>query len=183
MGGSSRSPRYRRRTIDGAGTKGAASTQAFSAFVIDSPWQIADLGRLLVRLGLALVALLITWYGAAHTAHVNRQFYWLVGGAAAAAVGVAGVVAWETAGLARVRFLKLELVDVLTSQYASPHPTPRSSSARVSAQGDGAVRVTASGMRLYHRVDCQLAVGKQVRVVSADQIKRAGLAACGVCGA
>jgi hypothetical protein len=175
---------FSRRAIAGAGGDGSATERAFSGFVIDAPWQVADVSRLLIRLAVSLLGFLVTWYGAAHTTHVNRQFVWLVGGSAGAAIGIAAVVAWETAGLARVRYLKLEVGASIRAGHARSTTTGTHQAARTGADAaDPASWVSAPGMRLYHRPGCQLAAGKPVRPVSRAAIDRSGLAPCGVCGA
>ena len=143
--------------------------EPFGTFVLNGPWQVADAGRLLVRLGVAVVLLLACWYGSANTTHVNRQLGWLAGGSLAVTVALSATVAWTTAGMARVRFLKLDMMATVRSR----HPQQASSLAVV----DDNVRVAAPGMRLHHRPGCQLVVGKAV-VPLADL---SGRSACGVC--
>jgi hypothetical protein len=175
---------FGRRTVAGARDEGSATDRAFGGFVIDAPWQVADVSRLLSRLGVSLLAFLFTWYGAAHTTHVNRQMWWLVGGSAGAAVGLLAVVAWETAGLARVRYLKLEIVSTIRVRNGgSASASEIRTAIRTTDPAKAALWVTAPGMRLYHRPGCQLASGKTVVPVTRAAIERAGLAPCGACGA
>jgi len=174
---------FGRRTIAGASSDRSAIGQPFAAFVIDAPWQVADVSRLLMRLAVSLIVFLVTWYGAAHTTHVNRQFVWLVVGSAGAAVGAVAVVAWETAGLARVRFLKLEVADTIQARFGGSIETELSSAATGSDPAHPPRWVSAPGMRLFHLPGCQLAVGKPVATVSRATIERKGLAPCGACGA
>lgn len=175
---------FGKRTVAGASRDGSATDSAFGDFVIDAPWQVADVSRVMVRLGVSLLALLFTWYGAAHTSHVNRQMWWLVGGSAGAAVGLLAVVAWETAGLARVRYLKLEVVSTIRIRNGgSTSATEIRTAITTSDPAKAALWVTAPGMRLYHRPGCQLALGKPVAPVGRAAIDRAGLAPCAACGA
>jgi hypothetical protein len=175
---------FGRRTIAGARDEGSATERAFGAFVVDAPWQVADVSRLLVRLAVALLAVLITWYGAAHTTHINRQFVWIVGGSAGAAIGLIAVVAWETAGLARVRYLKLELTASIQTRYAgSPSAADILAVTTAADSAPAAGWVTAPGMRLYHLPGCQLTLGKPVHAVSRAAVDRTGLKPCGACGA
>jgi hypothetical protein len=175
---------FGRRTVSGARDEGSSLDRNFGAFVMGAPWQVADVSRLLFRLALALVGFLVTWYGAAHTTHVNRQFIWLVGGSAGAAIGLIAVVAWETAGMARVRYLKLEVAAAIQARYDGSATSAASQTAmKTTGAAQASQWVTAPGMRLYHRRGCQLAVGKPVAPVNRAAIDRAGLAPCGACGA
>ncbi|HEX3705074.1 MAG TPA: hypothetical protein VHV76_00455 [Mycobacteriales bacterium] len=175
---------FGRRTISGARDEGAAMDRSFGAFAMGAPWQVADVSRLLFRVALALVAFLVTWYGAAHTTHVNRQLAWLAGGSAAAAIGLVAVVAWETAGLARVRYLKLEVASTIRVRYEGTATAAEIRNAiKTTDPAKAALWVSAPGMRLYHRPGCQLALGKPVKPVNRATIDRAGLAPCGACDA
>ena len=144
--------------------------EPFAAFGLNGPWQVSDAGRLLVRLGLAIVVLLLTWWGSASTTHVNRQLGWLAGGCLGVTVALSATVAWTTAGMARVRFLKLEMMDTVRSRQRQQVPEL--------TLMDPDVRVAAPGMRLHHRPGCQLVLGKAVLPVA----DLSGRTACGVCG-
>jgi hypothetical protein len=176
--------RFASRTVAGARGDGSATDLAFRDFVMDAPWQVADVSRLLARLTISLLALLVTWYGAAHTTHVNRQFVWIAVGAAGAAIGVVAVVAWETAGLARVRYLKLEVAAAIRAGRGGSQTAARANDvSRQNGTASTTQWVSAPGMRLYHRPGCQLVLGKISVAVSQATIDRRGLTACGVCGA
>jgi hypothetical protein len=138
------------------------------------PWARADALVVAIVLMIAVVGLVIGWFGISDTVDLNDQTRWLGFGIGALMLGGFAMVGWLLRGLIRVATLRREVLAVLDRRHpASAAPTP----VLTDRQGLG----TVVGMRRYHRADCQMLAGKDVTLAAATAHVEAGLAPCPIC--
>jgi hypothetical protein len=148
------------------------STTALDAALADSPWDVADVPKVLVRQIIGLVGLGVAWNGSSGTGKFSEQLVWTAVGAAAVSISSLGAGIWLLAGLSRMRAERQALKQDLVARAAA--------STRQIVHSD-AVRVAAPSMRHFHRPGCQLVQGKPVKPISSSAATK--LVPCGVCAA
>ena len=139
------------------------------------PWSRRDAVAVAVILLVAVIGLVVGWFGVSDTVDLDSQTGWLGVGIAALIVGGFGMVVWLLLGLRRVAMLRREVLTELDRR----HPAP----ARPAAPGltTGQNFGTVAGMRRYHAADCQLLAGKDVTFAALATHEQAGLRACPIC--
>lgn len=150
----------------------------FSFDVHPSPWRRAHhvTGAALVITG-AVVATL-SWYRLSGLETFREQAGWVVLSVLAGGLCGLGFAVWLLAGLRAVRRGQRDLLRELRGgraelkvRLAVPGP----------AGGSSSEVVTARGMAHFHRPSCRLVRTKSISVLSAADVKDAGLRPCGVC--
>jgi len=140
------------------------------------PWSRRDAVAVAVILLLAVIGLVIGWFGVSDTVDLDSQTGWLGVGIAALIVGGFGMTVWLLLGLRRVSVLRREVLTAIDRR----HPAP----ARAEARADMTDRHrfgTVTGMRRYHAANCQLLLGKDVTFAEAGAHRKAGLRPCPIC--
>jgi hypothetical protein len=147
-----------------------------------TPWRANEYRLVALALTVAVVIIGIAWYGAGGTVDWTEQLRWTALAVLGVAVACAGVGIWLGRGIRRVR---AEHRMVLLAVRARRDRLR----ALASAAGPAAGRVTRVGMTHHHAPDCLLVVGKDMRALTAEDLKEASLAdtrgrdlvPCGVC--
>jgi hypothetical protein len=158
------------------------------------PWSADHLVGVVVANGVGLVLVFVGWWESSGLGSAHQQLAWLN-------LGVVGLIIAGGANglwLARSRrVVTLARAVVLpyppgSGAWPAPSSNGRASHAvvapargrrfRASADGAGTgVLVAGSAMSFFHRADCLLMAGKEVRVAGRADHERAGRAACEVC--
>lgn len=136
----------------------------------DGLWTRADLARLGFCAVVGSAGLAFAWRGSAGEADWQDNSRWIVLGSASAALAVAGMILWLVCGRSRI-VASQRVVRAALARRTAPPLSPRRET------GEHA-RVSAAGMRRFHRPDCLLMVGKQPQPVDPHATP---LRACEVC--
>lgn len=116
--------------------------------------------------------LAIAWWGTSGSGKLETQVDWLVLAVAALLLSLASCLGWLFFGHRRIALRRAQLAAALRAKFdAVP-------------AGAGAVRtdpVAATSMTHFHRAECQLVRGKDVRPGPRATHEQAGRTPCGVC--
>jgi hypothetical protein len=145
----------------------------FGEALAGTPWKIGDVVRIVTRLLVGGFAVGVCWFGASGSVVFKTQVAWLAGSVLAVVIAASGGFAWVLAGLGTVARERRYVREQIRSLYVSE---------QVATTGPAAVAslVTGEGMKRFHRPDCDVVRGKNVRpahVTTTD----ADLKACGMC--
>lgn len=159
-----------------AGAARAAKARRVRAHDGPEPWSRRDAAAVAVILLVAVIGLVVGWFGVSDTVDLDSQTGWLGVGIGALIVGGFGMVVWLLLGLRRVAGLRREVLTELDRQH--PAPTARAAARDLTvSQKFG----TVAGMRRYHAADCQLLAGKAVTYAEPAAHEQAGLRPCPIC--
>jgi hypothetical protein len=142
------------------------------------PWGRGAWVVLLVLLAVGLIGMVIGWSGISGTADLEEQTRWLGVGIGSLIVAGIGMVAWLVAGLISLAKLRRGVLRDLAVSYPDAKTQRRDETAP--QQGVGTYGI-ATGMRRYHRADCDVLVDKDVRWLDAEALHFAGALPCGMC--
>jgi hypothetical protein len=137
------------------------------------PWAAGDVFAPAMVNGLALLGLIVTWWGAASEAHWHSGLFWLQGAIVAAVVASVANATFLLKGLRQLRERRRALVlcwPTLLERW--------SNGPRVATEG---VFVTAPRMTTYHLPSCLLMQGKPLREDGRHDFERNAYSACGMC--
>jgi len=157
----------------------SAATAAETVDFPGEPWTRSHLTGLAGAQAIAAAVLVAAWFGLSDELVFTRQIPLLDLAVVATVAGGVANVAWIVQGRSAVRrrkatFLR-QVAAALPATVAAPQRSdPRSS---LAAMGDGFV--AAARMTRYHRPDCPLLDGKDVRPVGGSEQR--DRTACGVC--
>jgi hypothetical protein len=161
------------------GALGRAATRSSRARRLPDgaqPWARRDafLPGLLTVLG--VVGLLTAWLGISDTVSLPRQSRWLGLGIGSVVLAGLGVVLWLAAGLTNLGRLRREVFAELARRAVTQaQHEPDASIEHATEWG------IANGMRHYHRADCELLDGKDVRWLDAAAVAASNTVPCGIC--
>lgn len=158
-----------------AGAARAAKARRVRTHDGPEPWSRRDAVAVAVILVLAVVGLVVGWFGVSDTVDLDSQTGWLGLGIGALIVGGFGMVVWLLLGLRRVAVLRREVLTELDRR----HPVPTRPAVRDLTAGQAFG--TVAGMRRYHVADCQLLAGKDVTFAEPAAHEQAGLRPCPIC--
>lgn len=144
--------------------------RATPAMLNDGPWRRVDRVIVLGGCVLGLLGLGICSWGGSGEIDLSVQMRWLLGGIFAVTVSSLSLAFWLFSGLRMVRLEMARLHRMIHPAYPE--------AAAISGGGF----VTVAGMVRYHRADCPLVAGKNVRVLDAATIAAESLRECGACG-
>jgi hypothetical protein len=176
-----REPRARRAQPRTDGLRGPAYVAASQrradlrvrrgALLHHGPWCKRDRTIALGGCAVGLLGLGFCSWGGSGEVDLSPQLHWLVGGILCVALSAACLAYCLLSGLRTVR---LEMARVFAAVIPNNVPA-------AVAAGSAAL-VTVTGMVRYHRPQCPLVAGKNVRELDAATIAAEGLRECGACG-
>lgn len=145
----------------------------------DEPWGRGAWVVLIVLLAVGLTGMVIGWTGISGTADLEKQTRWLGFGIGSLIVAGIGMVAWLVAGLVSIATLRRGVMRDLALRYpAAENAHASEETAQHQAVGTFGM---ATGMRRYHRADCDILVDKEVRWLDSEALHFAGALPCGMC--
>jgi hypothetical protein len=156
------------------------------------PWRTSHGVVTSIGLTLGAAGLVASWSATSRTARLSEQIGWMNLGVAAvmvigATLAMVIMAGRRAIGLRQARLAAL-LEGVLVGRLPAVEtagsveaPVPGDADAAEDTAGRPPRLVWASGMTRYHREDCQLALGKQVRAASLNAHDKAGRRPCDVC--
>lgn len=135
------------------------------------PWQQGQLAGLCLAQAVALVLVILASVASGRTGHLSTQSAWVA--VATAGLAVAGVTGagWVLSGNRRLVRRRVQL----------SRETVRTFARRESPGDNDAQPVAGANMSHYHRRDCALVRGKDVRAEPVLVHGRAGRTPCAVC--
>lgn len=154
-----------------ARSKGASGY--FAQPLADSPWRRRDLTVLAVLHALALVGIVVCWFGSSGSVDFRDQTAWTALAALCAAVAASSGAAWLLRGLATISSTRRALREQIAALYGGVAHSDRDGA----PAADGFV--TTDGMRRYHRPSCDVVRGKATRPAAAPGNE--DLLPCGMC--
>lgn len=134
---------------------------------------------LLLLLAVGLIGMIIGWAGISGTADLKKQTRWLGFGIGSLIVAGLGMVTWLVAGLVSIAKLRRGVMRDLAVRYPEAE-NARGSEETAQHQAVGTFGI-ATGMRRYHRADCDILVDKEVRWLDSESLHFAGALPCGMC--
>ncbi|MGQ0467953.1 MAG: hypothetical protein ACT4QG_21870 [Sporichthyaceae bacterium] len=143
----------------------------------EEPWGVGPLVLFAILAGLGLTGMVVGWAGISGTADLEEQARWLGLGIASLILAGFGMVAWLLAGLVSVGTLRRSVVRDLALRTAAE---PRSAEETGEQAPVGTFGI-GSGMTRYHRSECDILAGKNVRWLDSEALKFAGALPCGMC--
>ena len=139
------------------------------------PWTQDHRIALVVRNGLALTLMIAGWWMASGTTSIGAEVAWLN-------VAVLGLV---VAGIANGLWLAMGYRSIVLARNVVITPGQDLSPVRPDVRarpGEGEKSlVTADAMSRYHRADCQLVVGKELRTADRSVHEQSSRKPCEVC--
>lgn len=140
-----------------------------------APWTFGDVRRLVVATGAAAMVGVAAWFLASGTSTITAQI-------AYANLSVVGLIIagyanaiWLLRGARAVGERRQRLLEDIDGGPSLGHrPT-------ATHADNGGPLVAGEGLRFYHRPDCAMASGRDVRSADRPQHEAAGLRPCGVC--
>jgi hypothetical protein len=144
----------------------------------DEPWGRGPLVLLVVLAGLGALGMIVGWVGVSGTADLEEQARWLGVGIGSLILAGIGMVAWLVAGLVSLATLRRSVLRDLAVRYPAEVTARREETAPLQTVGTFGI---AAGMRRYHRADCDLLVGKDVRWLDAAALQGGDAIPCGMC--
>jgi hypothetical protein len=145
----------------------------FGTLVTGSPWTVADISRLLTRIGLGLAAVVIGWVVISGTTVWRTQVIWTAVATGGVAIASTGAGLWLIAGFGTVARERRAVIELLRqTRTAAP-------AAQLDLADDTVV--TAPSMTRFHRPDCPLVKGKSVSAATYAAVARRNLQPCGMC--
>lgn len=135
------------------------------------PWRPGSLVAAVVGNGIGLFLVGLAWYGASGTGYPATQVSWLAAAVMGSAVIAIVNAIWLFFGRRNVGMRYHELF----ANWASEE----SDAGAVITPLDQPV--AAPGMRWYHRPNCHLTQGKDLRTAARVEHERNGLQPCGIC--
>jgi hypothetical protein len=143
------------------------------------PWRVGDLTLTCALSTVGALAIVGAWFGCSGSLSATTEERWLAVGIIAAVVAGVGNGLWLLAGHRAVRQRSravtsrlLQLADPATDLQTLVEPAARPVSVGL---------VATSAMGHYHRGDCHLVHGKDVRHQNTAQHVKAGRRPCGMC--
>lgn len=156
------------------------------------PWKTADIVAMAVLVGLGLVLLIVSWWAISGTTEFSAHLGWLAIGVGGVVVSALGMGLWLFVGRQRIA-IRYTALAARARQYAvaaegtsleagrgGGERHQRESQHDAASLDDGRP-VANPRMSRYHRPDCLLVEGKQVKVQKRETHQRAGRRACEVC--
>lgn len=144
----------------------------------DEPWGRGPLALLVVLAGLGVLGMIVGWVGISGTADLEEQTRWLGVGIGSLILAGVGMVAWLVAGLVSLATLRRSVLRDLAVAYPAEVTARRDETAPLQAVGTFGI---AAGMRRYHRADCDILHGKDVRWLDAAALQSSEALPCGMC--
>lgn len=144
----------------------------------DEPWGGGAWVVLLVLLAVGLTGMVIGWAGISGTADLEKQTRWLGFGIGSLIVAGIGMVAWLVAGLVSIAKLRRGVMRDLAVRY--PEATAQHGNETASLRAVGTFGI-ATGMRRYHRADCDILADKDVQWLDSEAVRSTGALPCGMC--
>jgi hypothetical protein len=141
------------------------------------PWQVGDLLLLYLANVGGLLLIVVAWFEASGAVSQDAQILWLDVGIVGVIVAGAGNVLWLLTGRRGVGELRRALTPALMARFAEPSAE---AAPAVPATDPGQL-VAGADMTRYHRADCLLVVGKEVRLAPEETHYARGRRACQVC--
>jgi hypothetical protein len=141
------------------------------------PWQVPDLLRLYLANISGMLLIVVAWFEASGAASQDAQILWLDVGIVGVIVAGAGNVLWLLTGRRAVGELRRALTPALMARFSQP--TAQAGPAASAA--DPRQLVTGADMTRYHRADCLLVAGKELRAAPEETHRARGLRPCQVC--
>jgi hypothetical protein len=121
------------------------------------------------------VAMILGWWGVSGATARSDQYDWLNVGVAGVIVIGAANCGWLVAARRRLAAHAGAVYQRVDTQAVSPDPQG------AVVPSTQAALVAATGMRHYHRADCEYARGKKVSAATLARHDRAGRRPCPVC--
>ena len=139
------------------------------------PWTQDHRIALVLRNGVALTLMIVGWWMASGTTSIGAEVAWL-------SVAVLGLV---VAGIANGLWLAMGYRSIVLARNVVITPGQDLNPVRTEtparpAEGETSL-VTADAMSRYHRTDCQLVVGKELRTAARSLHEQSGRRPCEVC--
>lgn len=139
----------------------------------DAPWVLADVRSIARSAALGLGMLVVGWWGASGTPRQDRQIAWLVVAILGIVVLGIGSFLWLLAGRRALGTRRAVVMDALATRLAA-------------ATGEEATTVdeplvAVAGTVRYHRPDCQLVTGKDIRAATLAAHRRVRRRPCEMC--
>jgi hypothetical protein len=141
------------------------------------PWNGLAVVVAAVLVGLGLLGMAVGWYGISDTADLESQARWLGLGIGSLVLAGFGMVVWLLLGLISVATLRREVVRDLTARR-NARATAEPETGELAPVGTFGI---ATGMRRYHRAECDILVGKNVRWLDHEALGFADAQPCGMC--
>ncbi len=130
-----------------------------------------------ILLALGVIGMVVGWVGISDTADLEEQARWLGLGIGSLIVAGIGMVVWLLAGLVSVSTMRRSVMHDLAIRY--PADVPQTAlTAEQPLVGQFGI---ATGMRRYHRPDCDVLIGKTVQWQDEEFFLSAGTTPCGMC--
>jgi hypothetical protein len=145
----------------------------FGRALTGTPWKTGDVVRLASRLALGLAGLVVSWVGCSGSLSFRTQSGWTAGAVLALVVAASGGAAWVLSGLGEVGRERRLVREQIRSLYLTKAEPQRGIEIVAGF-------VTATGMKRYHRADCDVVRGKATRAVRDDRAD-AALEPCRMC--
>jgi hypothetical protein len=143
------------------------------------PWRLNHLVVAYALNAAGLVALLASWFLTSGTVRDTSQVRWLVLGIGGVVISGATNAFWLLVGRSAVTARKRTVLSPILRVENLTAPAERCGDS-VSIHSLDTL-VAASGMKRFHRIECQLVDGKDVRAESLSEHHRAGRRPCGLC--
>ena len=144
----------------------------------DEPWGRGPLLLFAVLAVLGLIGMVVGWVGISGTADLEKQARWLGVGIGSLILAGFGMVAWLLAGLVAVGSLRRSVLRDLALRATAAEARPADETGGQAPVGTFGI---ATGMARFHRPECDLLVGKDVRWLDAEALHFAGANPCGMC--
>lgn len=156
----------------------AARTARVTVLDRPEPWGRGAVAAALVLVALGLIGLVVGWVGISDSADMEEQARWLALSIGSLIVAGFGMVAWLLAGLVAVGTLRRTVLRDVAAR--APANWAALSFAAPPSEALGRFGI-ATGMRRYHRPECDLLAGKTVRWLDAQALEFAVTEPCGMC--
>jgi hypothetical protein len=139
------------------------------------PWNRRNVTGFTVATALGAALLGASYVGVSAEVHLKDQVPFLDLGVAGLLVAAVGGVRWLAAGIKAVRVRKATDLALVRSRFGSVEAT--------GPAGPSDDFVATARMTRYHRPNCSLVAGKDVRAATAAEHSAAERRPCGVCAA
>lgn len=140
-----------------------------------APWGINDVVRIYLSTGLSVILIVAGWWGASGTIDTATQTAWTAVSIGGLIIAGTGNALWLLHGRRAVAEQQRRLLSLPVTARAETAPR------REEARPTEDVVVATDTMTRYHRPDCPLVAGKDVRAAEVRDHQQKGRRPCGVC--
>jgi hypothetical protein len=144
-------------------------------------WTAGSYGLVYLLNALSVVGLAVAWWGSSTTVVLSEQVTWLEVGVAAVVLAATADVGWLVSGRRAIGLRRAEISLRIALLAADVGPEELDAAAPVERSGDAVALVAGAGMRMFHREDCAMVLGKPVSDSTRSEHRSAGRRPCGMC--